>query len=84
MCKPFDFFKKNFQTIITVGSMACAFMFWIYTINGTPARIEAVEVRVSNLEKDITDLKTGIAEQNAKLSLIIDSVYQIRNTLMQK
>lgn len=84
MCKTFDFFKKNIQTVITFSSLIGAFCFWLFTINGTPARIDAVEVRVSNLEKDITDLKTGIAEQNAKLSLIIDSVYQIRNTLMHK
>jgi len=84
MCKPVDFIKKNFQILLTLASITGAFAFWLFTINGTPARIEAVEVRVSNLEKDITELKTGIAEQNAKLSLIIDSVFQIRNTLMHK
>lgn len=84
MCKSLDFIKNNIQTIITVLSILCMALFWIFTINSTPARIEATELRVSNLEKDVSDLKTGIAEQNAKLSLIIDSVYQIRNTLMHK
>lgn len=84
MCKSIDFIKNNLQTIITISSIIGMTLFWIFTINSTPARIEATEIRVSNLEKDVSDLKTGIAEQNAKLSLIIDSVYQIRNTLMHK
>lgn len=84
MCKNIDFIRKNIQTIITIVSILGMALFWVFTINSTPARIEAIELRVSNLERDVSDLKTGIAEQNAKLSLIIDSVYQIRNTLMNK
>ena len=84
MCRSFAFIKNNFQNIVTVGSILCMALFWIFTINGTPSRIEATENRISDLEKEVSDLKTGIAEQNAKLSLIIDSVYQIRNTLMHK
>ena len=83
MCKSVDFLKNNIQTIITIASIIGMALFWVFTINGTPARIEATENRVANLEKDVSELKMGIAEQNAKLSLIIDSVFQIRSTLMK-
>lgn len=75
--------KKNLiklfslQNIIAVGTTIFAIVFWFFTINGLPKRVDNHEVRISTLEHDNIEFKT-------KQDLLLQAVYEIRAVLLKK
>lgn len=54
---------------VTVGTMIITGLFWLFTINGLPARVAALEetVRVLERKMDKNDIKTDIILDSVKL-----------------
>lgn len=95
MCKSIAFLKKNLQTIITLGSILCMALFWIFTMTGIPADLERLkgELRLNietvNKRVDTIDERIRLAEQNlektsTKTDLTLQAVYEIRGLLLKK
>ena len=54
---------------VTVGTMIIMGLFWLFTINGLPARVAALEetVRVLERKMDKNDIKTDMILDSVKL-----------------
>lgn len=77
MCKPVDYIVKNIKSFYVIGGVMLAIAGWFYMMNGIPAR-------VSNLEKDVAELKTSITQQATKTDMLLQAVYEIRAVLLKK
>ena len=95
MSKSIAFFKDNFQTIITIGSILAMALFWIFTMNGIPAEMERlkgelkINVETINKRVDVIDERIRLAEQNlektsTKADLTLQAIYEIRGLLLKK
>lgn len=61
--------NKNISPWITIASMIVMGLFWLFTINGLPARVTALEETVRILERkmDKNDIKTDMILDAVKL-----------------
>ena len=64
----------NIQSIITILTLACLGLFWLYTINGVPNRVQTLETKVEMIEKSIVKNET-------QSELILNAIYEIRNNI---
>lgn len=60
---------KELSPWITVATMLLTGLFWLFTINGLPARVTALEETVRILERkmDKSDIKTDMILDTVKL-----------------
>ena len=95
MSKSIAFFKENFQTIITIGSILAMALFWIFTMNGIPVEMERlkgelkINIETINKRVDVIDERIRLAEQNlektsTKADLTLQAIYEIRGLLLKK
>lgn len=83
MCKPVDYVVKNAKSLYVVGCVLVGLAAWLFMLNGLPARIDSTDARVTQLERDVADLKTGIAEQGVKMDLMLSGLYEVRGVLLK-
>lgn len=62
-------------SICTLISLFGSVMFWIYKANELPKAVENHELRIDNLERQIT-------ENNTKTELIYQAVLEIRRSVL--
>lgn len=74
-----DIVSKIFslQNIIALGTLIFGVIFWFYTINGIPKKVDNHEIRITSLEHDSIEFK-------AKQDLLLQAVYEIRAVLLKK
>ena len=65
------------QNLIGLGSLICAGLFWLYTINGIPKIVDNHEQRISKIEKELLETRT-------KTDMILNAVYEIRAVLLKQ
>ena len=65
------------QNLIAVLTLFFGGMFWVYTINGLPTKIDNHEQRISKIEKELLETKT-------KTDMILSAVYEIRSVLLKQ
>ena len=56
--------------------MASAVLFWIYTQNTLPKRVDNHEVRLTSVERDLIDSK-------ARQELMLQAIYEMRADVKQ-
>lgn len=83
MCKPIDFVLKNAHSLSIIFGVIFAVIAWVFMLNGLPTRMDTAEGRVSQLERDVAELKTSMAQQNTKLDLVVTAVYEVRAVLLK-
>lgn len=66
----------SIQNIIGFVSLICAGLFWIYTQNTLPKRVDNHEVRLTSLERDFIDSK-------ARQELMLQAIYEMRADVKQ-
>jgi len=64
------------QNLIGFVSLICAGLFWIYTQNTLPKRVDNHEVRLTSLERDFIDSK-------ARQELMLNAIYETRADVKQ-
>ena len=67
----------SLQNIIALGTLILGAIFWFYTINGVPKKVDEHEIRITSLEHDSIEFKT-------KQDLLLQAVYEIRAVLLKK
>ena len=66
----------SLQNVIALGTIVFAAIFWFFTIDGIPNKVDNHEARISTLEHNNIELKT-------KLDMTLDSVMEIRALLLK-
>lgn len=64
------------QNIIGFISIVSAVLFWIYTQNTLPKRVDNHEVRLTSVERDLIDSK-------ARQELMLQAIYEMRADVKQ-
>lgn len=64
------------QNLIGLASLVCAGLFWIYTQNTLPKRVDNHEVRLTTVERDVIDSK-------ARQELMLQAIYETRADVKQ-
>lgn len=64
------------QNIIGFVSIVSAGLFWIYTQNTLPKRVDNHEVRLTSVERDLIDSK-------ARQELMLQAIYEMRADVKQ-
>ena len=64
------------QNIIGFVSLVCAGLFWVYTINGIPKKVENHDERITVLEHNDIEFKT-------KQDLMLQALYELRADVKQ-
>lgn len=61
--------NKNIQPWVTLASLLAMGLFWLFTINGLPVRVTALEENVKILERKMekNDVKTDMILDTVKL-----------------
>lgn len=69
--------KEILTTIITIIGLIITGIFWIFTMNGIPQRVD-------KLEDDVKVLKTEITKNSVKTDIILDDVKTIKQVAISK
>ena len=64
------------QNIIAFISVICGALFWVYTQNTLPKKVENHEVRLTSVERDLVDSK-------ARQELMLQAIYEMRADVKQ-
>lgn len=64
------------QNIIGFVSIVCAGIFWIFTMNGIPKKVENHDERITVLEHNDIEFKT-------KQDLMLSALYELRTDVKQ-
>lgn len=72
-----QFLQNNFGNVITILSFIMMGLFWIYTMNGIPARVHALEESVSGIQQQLI-------QNTSKIDIMMEDTKFIKQLLMQK
>ncbi len=64
------------QNIIAFISVVCGALFWVFTMNGIPKRVDNHDERITVLEHNDIEFKT-------KQDLMLQAIYETRNDVKQ-
>jgi len=67
----------SLQNIIALGTIVFAAIFWFFTIDGIPNKVDNHEARITTLEHENIEFKT-------KQDMILNAVYEIRSVLLKQ
>lgn len=71
------FIERHIESIITLLCVLITGIFWIFTMNGIPAR-------VSKLEIDVEAMKSQLAKNDTKTDIILEDTKFIKQLIIQK
>lgn len=71
------FFIKHVESFITISAVIVTGIFWIFTMNGIPAR-------VSKLETDVEGIKVQLNKNDTKTDIILEDTKFIKQLIIQK
>ena len=64
------------QNLIGLASHVCAGLYWIYTQNTLPKKVDNHEIRLTSVERDLIDSK-------ARQELMLQAIYEMRADVKQ-
>ena len=64
----------DYKFILTVLGMIGVGLFWIFTINGVPQRVQTLETKMEMVEKSIVKNET-------QMQLMLNAIYEIRSNV---
>lgn len=70
-----NFFIKHIESIVSIVAMITTCTFWIFTMNGLPAR-------VAKLENEVELLKNQLSKNDTKTDIIMDDVKFIKQVTL--
>lgn len=68
---------KHIQSIITIVSLLVTGIFWVFTMNGIPKRVEKLEIAVD-------EIKVQQIKNDTKVDTILEDTKFIKQLVMQK
>lgn len=68
--------SESMKLTLTVLGAFCTAVFWFFTINGLPPRVDKLEEQLKVHESKLT-------KNDVKLDIMLDDVKTIKNILMQ-
>lgn len=72
-----QFLQQYLSTILTISSLIITGLFWVYTMNGIPARVVA-------LEESVNGIKNQLIQNTSKIDIMMEDTKFIKQLLMQK
>lgn len=64
----------DYKFILTVLGIIGVGLFWIFTINGVPQRVQTLETKMEMVEKSIVKNET-------QMQLMLNAIYEIRSNV---
>lgn len=64
----------DYKFILTVLGLIGVGLFWIFTINGVPQRVQTLETKMEMVEKSIVKNET-------QMQLMLNAIYEIRSNV---
>ncbi len=71
------FFIKHIESFITIAAVIVTGVFWIFTMNGIPARVQ-------KLETDVEGIKVQLNKNDTKTDIILEDTKFIKQLIIQK
>lgn len=71
------FFIKHIESVITILALVITGIFWIFTMNGIPARVQ-------KLETDVEGIKVQLNKNDTKTDIILEDTKFMKQLLIQK
>lgn len=72
-----QFLLTNLSGVIALISFIMMGVFWVYTMNGIPARVQALEESVSGIQQQLS-------QNTSKIDIMMEDTKFIKQLLMQK
>lgn len=72
-----NFFTKHIESLITITAIIMTGIFWIFTMNGIPARVQ-------KLETDVETIKVQLNKNDTKTDIILEDTKFMKQILIQK
>ncbi len=64
----------DYKFILTVLGIIGAGLFWVFTMNGVPQRVQTLETKMEMVEKSIVKNET-------QMQLMLNAIYEIRSNV---
>lgn len=71
------FLIKHIESIVTIVCILVTGIFWIFTMNGIPARVQ-------KLESDVEGIKVQLNKNDTKTDIILEDTKFIKQLIIQK
>lgn len=71
------FLIKHVESFVTIAAILVTGVFWIFTINGIPARVQ-------KLETDVEGIKVQLNKNDTKTDIILEDTKFIKQLIIQK
>lgn len=71
------FLIKHIESVVTIVCIVVTGIFWIFTMNGIPARVQKLEV-------DVEGIKVQLNKNDTKTDIILEDTKFIKQLIIQK
>lgn len=71
------FLIKHVESFVTIAAILVTGVFWIFTMNGIPARVQ-------KLENDVEGIKVQLNKNDTKTDIILEDTKFIKQLIIQK
>lgn len=71
------FLIKHIESVVTIVCILVTGIFWIFTMNGIPARVQKLEV-------DVEAIKVQLNKNDTKTDIILEDTKFIKQLIIQK
>lgn len=71
------FLIKHIESVVTIVCILVTGIFWIFTMNGIPARVQ-------KLENDVEGIKVQLNKNDTKTDIILEDTKFIKQLIIQK
>lgn len=71
------FLIKHIESVVTIVCILVTGIFWIFTMNGIPARVQKLEV-------DVEGIKVQLNKNDTKTDIILEDTKFIKQLIIQK
>lgn len=72
-----QFLIKHIESFITISAVIITGIFWIFTMNGIPSRVQ-------RLENDVEGIKVQLNKNDTKTDIILEDTKFIKQLIIQK
>lgn len=79
-----QFFLNNLAIVLTICGFIFSGLFWVYTMNGIPKRVNHLENSINSVKTEVNQLSKDVNANDTKISIILEDIKFMKQLMTQK
>lgn len=79
-----QFITNNLAVLLTLCGFIFSGLFWVYTMNGIPKRVNHLENSIKTVETEVNQLSKDVNANDTKINIMLEDIKFIKQLITQK